>query len=152
MKKVLFAFALLSVAFISAETQQTLVIIKPDAVKAKHVGNIISRYENSDLKIDKIEMMQFTPEVAKEFYVEHKDRPFYNDLVGAMSASPVVVLVVEGENAIVKNRQMIGATDPAEAEKGTLRAQFGASKQANAVHGSDSPAAATREIKLLFKK
>ena len=152
MKKTLFALAMLCAAVVGAEIQQTLVIIKPDAVNAKHIGNIISRYENSDLKIDKIQLMQFTPAIAKEFYIEHKDRPFYSDLVGAMSACPVVVMVVEGDNAITKNRQMIGATDPAEADKGTLRAEFGASKQANAVHGSDSPQAAAREIKLLFTK
>lgn len=153
MKKFIFALTLLSVGFISAEVQKTLVIIKPDAVKAKHAGEIISRYEKSDaLKIDAIEMMQFSPEIAKQFYIEHKDRPFYNDLVNAMSASPVVVMVVEGDDAIVKNRQMIGATDPAKADKGTLRADFGTSTQANAVHGSDSPAAATREIQLIFKK
>ncbi len=152
MKKILFALTLMSASFIAAETQQTLAIIKPDAVKAKHIGEIISRYENSDLKINAIEMKVLTPDTMKEFYVEHKDRPFYNDLVNAMSGTPVVVIVLEGDNAIVKNRQMIGATDPAEADKGTLRAQFGASKQANAVHGSDSPDAAAREIKLLLNK
>lgn len=144
---------LISSAFLSAEVEKTLVIIKPDAVKAKHVGEIISRYENNpDFKIDAIAMMQLTPEVAKEFYVEHKDRPFYGDLVQMMTASPVVVLVVEGENAVAKNRQFIGSTDPSTADKGTLRADFGASKQQNAVHGSDSPASATREIQLLLQK
>ncbi len=151
MKKLLCAFALLSAGFLSAETQQTLVIIKPDAVKGKHIGEIVSRYEKSDaLKIQAMKMMQLTPDTAKEFYIEHKDRPFYNDLVQAMSASPVVVMVVEGDDAIVKNRQMIGATDPTKADKGTLRADFGTSTQSNAVHGSDSPAAAKREIALIF--
>lgn len=153
MKKFLFALALLSSGIASAEVQKTLVIIKPDAVKGQHIGEIISRYEKSgNLKINAIEMMQFTPDVAKEFYVEHKERPFYNDLVASMSASPVVVLVVEGDDAVVKNRQLIGATDPSKADKGTLRADFGVSTQANAVHGSDSPTAAAREIQLLLKK
>lgn len=153
MKKLFLAAMLMSSAFLSAEVEKTLVIIKPDAVKGKHVGEIISRYEhNPDFKIDAIEMKQLTPEVAKEFYIEHKDRPFYGDLVQMMTASPVVVLVVEGDNAVAKNRQFIGATDPSMADKGTLRADFGASKQQNAVHGSDSPASATREIQLLLQK
>lgn len=153
MKKFILTLALLSASFLSAENQKTLVIIKPDAVKAKHAGEIISRYEkNDDFKIDAVEMMQLSPEVAKEFYIEHKDRPFYNDVVNFMSGSPVVVLVVEGDDAVVKNRKLIGATDPTKADKGTLRADFGTSTQANAVHGSDSPESAAREIKLLFKK
>lgn len=153
MIKFILSLALLSSVSLCAETQKTLVIIKPDAVKSKHAGEIISRYEkNGDFKIDAIEMMQLTPDVAKEFYIEHKDRPFYNDVVNFMSGSPVVVLVVEGEGAVAKNRQLIGATDPTKADKGTLRADFGTSTQANAVHGSDSPESAAREIKLLFKK
>lgn len=140
----LFTFAL------SAE--MTLSIIKPDAVSNNHIGDIISRFEKAGLKIDAIKMVKISPERAGQFYDSLKDKPFYPELVSFMSSGPVVVIVLEGKDAISKNREIMGATDPKKAAKGTLRADFAESVGKNAVHGSDSPEAAQREIPFFFEK
>jgi nucleoside-diphosphate kinase len=130
----------------------TLSIIKPDAVAAGHVGEIISRFEKEGLRIAALQMDLLTEDDAKEFYTAHKDRPFYKDLVKFMSSGPIVVMVLQGPDAIAKNRQIMGSTDPKKADKGTLRAEFGTSIEKNAVHGSDSPAAAKTEIDFFFDR
>lgn len=135
----------------TTQTQQTLSIIKPDAVKGNHIGEIISRFEKEGLKIAGLKMVRLTKPQAMQFYLEHKDRPFYNELVEFMTSGPVVVLILEGDNAILKNRELMGTTDPKKAAPGTIRRQFAASVQSNAVHGSDSEYAAAREIAFFFK-
>lgn len=131
--------------------EQTLSIIKPDAVATNHIGDIISRFEKAGLKIAAIRMTKLTTQQAKDFYAVHKDRPFYAQLVDFMSSGPIVAMVLEGQNAITKNRELMGVTDPNEAASGTLRADFAESKSRNAVHGSDSPQAAQEEISFFFK-
>ena len=126
--------------------ERTLSIIKPDAVAKNVIGEIYSRFEKADLKIVAAKMMHLTQEQAEGFYAEHKERPFFNDLVAFMTSGPVVVQVLEGEGAILKNRELMGATNPKEAEAGTIRADFASSIDANAVHGSDSAASAEREV------
>lgn len=133
------------------EQQQTLAIIKPDGVVNKHIGEIVSRYEKNGLDVAALKMIQMTPEQAAQFYAVHKDRPFFKDLVSMMSSGPVVVLVLEGQDAIAKNRKLIGATDPKQAEKGTIRADFAQSKTENTMHGSDSIENADIEIDFFFK-
>ena len=130
--------------------EQTLSIIKPDAVAKNVTGQINSRFEAAGLKIVAQKMLRLSDELAGGFYVEHKARPFYPDLVAFMTSGPVVVQVLEGEGAILKNRELMGATNPAEADAGTIRADFAKSIDANAVHGSDSPASAAREIAYFF--
>ncbi|MBC7193196.1 nucleoside-diphosphate kinase [Marinobacter sp.] len=130
--------------------ERTLSIIKPDAVAKNVIGEIYSRFEKADLKIVAAKMMHLTQEQAEGFYAEHKERPFFNDLVAFMTSGPVVVQVLEGEGAILKNRDLMGATNPKEAEPGTIRADFASSIDANAVHGSDSAASAEREIAYFF--
>ncbi|MBS4164329.1 Nucleoside diphosphate kinase [Candidatus Protochlamydia amoebophila] len=132
-------------------SEQTLSIIKPDAVQNNYIGEIISRFEQAGLKIAAIKMTTLTKDQASKFYAIHKDRPFYNDLVNFMSSGPVVVMVLEGNQAIAKNRELMGATDPKKAEKGTLRADFAESMSRNAVHGSDSPETAEEEVLFFFK-
>lgn len=131
-------------------TQRTLSIIKPDAVKKNVIGAILSRFEQNDLKIVALEMMQLSREQAESFYGEHKERGFFADLVAFMTSGPVVVQVLEGDDAIAKNRDLMGATNPKEAAAGTIRADFADSIDANAVHGSDSEEAAKREISFFF--
>ncbi|QSP94091.1 nucleoside-diphosphate kinase [Marinobacter salinisoli] len=131
-------------------TERTLSIIKPDAVAKNVIGEIYSRFEKADLKIVAAKMMHLTQEQAEGFYAEHKERPFFNDLVAFMTSGPVVVQVLEGEGAILKNRDLMGATNPKEAEAGTIRADFASSIDANAVHGSDSAASAEREVAYFF--
>ena len=131
-------------------TERTLSIIKPDAVAKNVIGEIYSRFEKADLKIVAAKMMHLTQEQAEGFYAEHKERPFFNDLVAFMTSGPVVVQVLEGEGAILKNRELMGATNPKEAEAGTIRADFASSIDANAVHGSDSAASAEREVAYFF--
>ena len=131
--------------------ERTLSIIKPDAVGKNVIGEIISRFEKGGLSVVAAKMVQLDDESAGGFYAEHKERPFFPDLIEFMTSGPVVVQVLEGENAIVKNRDLMGATNPAEAEAGTIRADFAVSIDANAVHGSDSPASAEREIAYFFK-
>ncbi len=130
--------------------ERTLSIIKPDAVAKNVIGEIYSRFEKAGLKIVAAKMMHLTQEQAEGFYAEHKERPFFNDLVAFMTSGPVVVQVLEGEGAILKNRELMGATNPKEAEPGTIRADFASSIDANAVHGSDSAASAEREIAYFF--
>jgi nucleoside-diphosphate kinase len=130
--------------------EQTLSIIKPDAVAKNVTGQINARFEAAGLQIVAQKMLRLSDEVAGGFYAEHKERPFYPDLVSFMTSGPVVVQVLEGEGAILKNRELMGATNPAEADAGTIRADFANSIDANAVHGSDSPASAAREISYFF--
>lgn len=130
--------------------ERTLSIIKPDAVAKNVIGEIYSRFEKAGLKIVASKMMHLTQEQAEGFYAEHKERPFFNDLVAFMTSGPVVVQALEGEGAILKNRDLMGATNPKEAEAGTIRADFASSIDANAVHGSDSAASAEREIAYFF--
>ena len=132
--------------------QQTLSIIKPDAVKKGVIGKIISRFETNGLRIAAAKKMQLSRYDAGKFYEIHKERPFYNDLIDFMTSGPVVVMVLEGEDAVAKNRELMGATDPKKAEKGTIRADFAESIDANAVHGSDSLENAKNEIAFFFAK
>ena len=131
--------------------ERTLSIIKPDAVAKNVIGQIEGRFEAAGLKIVAMKMLQLDDELAGGFYAEHKERPFYKDLVGFMTSGPVVVQVLEGENAIAKNRELMGATNPQEAEEGTIRADFAESIDANAVHGSDSSESAAREVAYFFQ-
>lgn len=130
--------------------ERTLSIVKPDAVGKNVIGEIYSRFENAGLKIVAAKMLHMDDDKAGGFYAEHKERPFYNDLVAFMTSGPVMVQVLEGENAIAKNRQIMGATNPQEAEAGTIRADFASSIDANAVHGSDAPESAAREVSYFF--
>ena len=130
--------------------ERTLSIIKPDAVAKNVVGQILSRFEQADLSVVAAKMVQLSQSDAEGFYAEHKERPFFKDLVGFMTSGPVVVQVLEGEGAVLKNRDLMGATNPKEAAAGTIRADFAESIDANAVHGSDSAASAAREIGYFF--
>ena len=130
--------------------EQTLSIIKPDAVKNNVIGEIYSRFEKAGLKIVHAQMIELTKEEAEGFYAVHKDRPFFNDLVEFMTSGRVMIQVLEGENAVALNRQLMGATNPKEADKGTIRADFAESIDANAVHGSDSLENAKIEIDYFF--
>ncbi len=130
--------------------ERTLSIIKPDAVEKNVIGEIIARFEQADLKIVAAKMQHLSKEQAEGFYAEHKERPFFPALVEFMTSGPVVVQVLEGPNAITKNRELMGATNPQEAEPGTIRSDFAQSIDANAVHGSDSPASAEREVAYFF--
>ena len=130
--------------------ERTLSIVKPDAVGKNVIGEILSRFEKAGLTIVAAKMVRLSEEQAGGFYAEHKERPFYNDLVAFMTSGPVVVQVLEGENAIALNRELMGATNPQEAAEGTIRADFAKSVDANAVHGSDSPASAEREVAFFF--
>lgn len=130
--------------------ERTLSIIKPDAVAKNVIGKIYSRFETNGLSIVAAKMQLLSKAQAEGFYAEHKGRPFFNDLVGFMTSGPVVVQVLEGENAVAKNRELMGATNPKEAAPGTIRADFAVSIDANAVHGSDSAASAAREIAYFF--
>jgi nucleoside-diphosphate kinase len=130
--------------------ERTFSIIKPDATKRNLTGKIIDRFESNGLRIVASKRIHMTREQAGEFYGVHKERPFYNDLVDFMISGPVVVQVLEGENAIAKNREIMGATNPAEAAEGTIRKDFAESIDANSVHGSDAPETAAEEIKFFF--
>lgn len=130
--------------------ERTLSIIKPDAVGKNVIGEIYTRFEQAGLRIVASKMLRLSDEVAGGFYAEHKERPFYGDLVAFMTSGPVVVQVLEGESAITKNRELMGATNPKEAAPGTIRADFAQSIDANAVHGSDSAESAAREIAYFF--
>ncbi len=130
--------------------EKTFSIIKPDAVAKNVIGEIVSRFEKAGLCVVASRMEHLSEEQAKGFYAEHEGRPFFNDLVTFMTSGPVVVQVLEGENAIVRNRELMGATNPKEAAPGTIRADFAESIDANAVHGSDSPASAEREVAYFF--
>ena len=130
--------------------EQTLSIIKPDAVKKGVIGKILDRFESNGLRVAATKMVQLTKEDAAAFYEVHKERPFFGELVEFMTSGPVVVSVLEGENAVAKNRELMGATDPKEAAAGTIRADFAESIDANAVHGSDSLENAAKEIAFFF--
>lgn len=131
-------------------TERTLSIIKPDAVAKNAIGDIIARFEKAGLKVVAAKMTHLSEEKAGGFYAEHKERPFFKDLVGFMTSGPVVVQVLEGEGAIAKSRELMGATNPKEAAPGTIRADFAETIDANAVHGSDSAESAEREISYFF--
>lgn len=131
--------------------EQTLSIIKPDAVAKNVIGEIYSRFEKAGLKIVAAQMKQLSKAEAEGFYAEHKERPFFPALVEFMTSGPVMIQVLKGENAVMKNRELMGATNPKDAAAGTIRADFAESIDANAVHGSDSVASAKREISYFFK-
>jgi len=131
-------------------TERTLSIIKPDAVSKNIIGKIISRFEDNSLHIVAGKLIQLDDEMASGFYAEHEGRPFFQDLKKFMTSGPVFVQVLEGEGAIQKNRELMGSTNPQEAEPGTIRADFANSIDANAVHGSDSEISAVREINYFF--
>jgi nucleoside-diphosphate kinase len=131
--------------------EKTLSIIKPDAVSKNVIGEILARFEKNGLKIVAAKMLHLTREQAEGFYAVHKERPFYNDLVEFMTRGPVMIQALEGEGAIAKNRDLMGATDPKEAAPETIRADFADSIEANAVHGSDSSENAKQEIEFFFK-
>ena len=130
--------------------ERTISIIKPDAVAKNVIGEIYSRFEKAGLKIVASKMMQLTEEKAGEFYAVHKERPFYGELVAFMTSGPVMVQILEGEDAIAKNREVMGATNPKEAAAGTIRADFASSIDENAVHGSDGPETAKAEMAFFF--
>jgi len=130
--------------------EQTLSIIKPDAVGKNHIGNIISRFEKAGLKIVAMKMKHLSQQDAEGFYAVHKERPFFPDLVKFMISGPVVIMVLEGEDAIVQNRNIMGATNPQEAAVGTIRADLATDIDENAVHGSDAPETARFEISYFF--
>lgn len=130
--------------------EQTFSIVKPDAVGQNVIGKIYSRFEDAGLKIVAAKMLHLTKEQAEGFYAVHKERPFFGELVDYMTSGPVMVQVLEGENAIAKNREVMGATDPKKADPGTIRADFAESIDENAVHGSDAPETAKQEIAFFF--
>jgi nucleoside-diphosphate kinase len=130
--------------------ERTLSIIKPDAVAKNVIGEIYSRFEKAGLKIAAARMVWLSRRDAEGFYAVHRERPFFGDLVAFMTTGPVMIQVLEGENAIAKNRELMGATDPRKAAPGTIRAQFAQSIDANAVHGSDAPDTAETEIAYFF--
>ena len=130
--------------------QRTLSIVKPDAVAKNVIGEIYSRFEKAGLKIIAAKMVHLSEQEAGKFYAVHKERPFFGELVKFMTSGPVMVQVLEGENAIAKNRELMGSTDPKKADKGTIRADFAESIDANAVHGSDAPETAAVEIAFFF--
>ena len=132
--------------------ERTLSIIKPDAVAKNVIGEIYTRFEQAGLKIVASKMMQLTDETAGGFYAEHQGKGFYDDLIEFMTSGPVVIQVLEGENAVLLNRELMGTTNPAEAAPGTIRSDFAQSIDANAVHGSDSTASAEREISYFFTR
>lgn len=132
--------------------ERTLSILKPDAVKKGVIGKIVDRFESNGLRVAAMKKIRLSKCDAKEFYAIHKERPFFNDLVEFMTSGPVVVMVLEGKDAVVKNRELMGATNPKEAKKGTIRADFAENIDANAVHGSDSLENAKTEIEFFFAK
>lgn len=150
LKRLIFS-TLAILSFVTINAEQTLSIIKPDAVKNQHIGDIISRFEKNGLKIAALKMVKLDKKQAGDFYAVHKDRPFYTDLVNFMSSGPVVIMVLDGENAVSKNRALMGATDPKKADANTIRKDFAESMTNNAVHGSDSLENAKIEIDFFFK-
>lgn len=132
--------------------ERTFIILKPDALQNKHIGHIITRIEEEGFKIIGLKLVQMSKQDAQKFYEVHKERPFYNDLCNYMSSGPVIVGVLEAENAVQKWRDLIGATDPKEAAPNTIRKLYAVSKEANAVHGSDSKENALKEISYFFSE
>ena len=131
-------------------TEQTLSLIKPDGVSRGLIGEVIGRFEKAGLKIRAMKMLHLTKEQAQGFYAVHKERPFYDSLTGFMSSGPIVAMILEGDNAIQKNRDLMGATDYQQAAPGTIRADFARDIEANIVHGSDGPDTAKTEISFFF--
>lgn len=131
--------------------ERTLSIIKPDATRRNLTGAIVARFEEAGLSVVAQRRMRLTPEQAQQFYAVHKERAFFDDLCDFMTSGPVVVQVLEGEDAIAKNREVMGATNPANADEGTIRRDFGESVEANSVHGSDAPETAAEEIAFFFR-
>lgn len=131
--------------------ERTLSIVKPDAVAKNMIGEVIRRFEQAGLRIVAAKMLHLTQEQARGFYAVHKQRPFYNDLVKFMTSGPVLVQVLEGENAVARNREVMGATDPKKAAPGTIRADLATNVEENAVHGSDAPETAQTEINFFFR-
>ena len=132
--------------------EMTFSIIKPNAVKKNAIGDIIATFENQGLKVSAAKLTILSRQKAEEFYAEHKARPFFGELVDFMTSGPVLLMALSGEGAVMKNREIMGATDPAKAAPGTIRAKHGANVGENAVHGSDSPDSAARELALFFEK
>jgi nucleoside-diphosphate kinase len=136
----------------SAQTvEQTLSIIKPDAVAQNQIGNIIEYFEREGLIVAAAKMLHLSSDQAKNFYAVHKDKPFFQELVEFMTSGPILVMVLEGENAVIRNREIMGATDPSKANPGTIRSDFATSIERNAVHGSDTIENAKKEIAFFFK-
>lgn len=133
-------------------TEKTFSIIKPNAVKKGVIGDIINQFEKNGLRVGAAKLAMLSKDKCELFYAEHKERPFFGELVSFMTSGPVLLMCLVGENAIAKNREIMGATDPKKAEPGTIRAKHGDSVGENAVHGSDSPASATRELAIFFDK
>jgi nucleoside-diphosphate kinase len=131
--------------------ERTFSIIKPDATKRNITGKIIAKFEEAGLRVVAQRRIQLTKDQAESFYGVHRERPFFNDLVAFMTSGPVVVQVLEGENAVARNREIMGATNPADAAEGTIRKEFAESIEANSVHGSDAPETAAEEIAFFFK-
>ncbi|MGZ3652983.1 MAG: nucleoside-diphosphate kinase [Bdellovibrionota bacterium] len=132
--------------------ETTFSIIKPNAVKKNAIGKIITRFEDNGLEVVAAKMVRFPREKAEGFYIEHKDRPFFESLIRFMTSGPVLLMALRGENAVLRNREIMGATDPAKAAAGTIRKDFADSIEANAVHGSDSVTSAQRELAYFFDK
>ena len=132
--------------------EQTFSIIKPNAINKNVIGSVIQKFEENGLKIAAAKLVTLDRSKCEEFYAEHKERPFFGELVDFMTSGPVMLMALSGEGAIAKNREIMGATNPAEAAEGTIRKLFGDSVGENAVHGSDSPASAERELSLFFEK
>jgi nucleoside-diphosphate kinase len=132
--------------------ETTFAIIKPNAMNKNVIGKITDKWESAGLTVAGMKMIHMSQEKAQEFYAEHKERPFFGELVEFMTSRPVVLLALKGENAVLKNREIMGATNPEEAEEGTIRKLFGDNVGENAVHGSDSTASAERELGLFFEK
>jgi nucleoside-diphosphate kinase len=130
--------------------ERTLIVVKPDGVQRGLSGEILARFEKRGFKLVALKMMTVTPELAKEHYSEHSEKPFFPGLVEFITSTPVVAMVLEGQNAIALSRQMIGATDPLNVAPGTIRGDYTLDKQANLIHGSDSPEASQRELQLWF--
>jgi nucleoside-diphosphate kinase len=131
-------------------TESTFSIIKPNAVKKNAIGPIIAMFEKNGLKVTAMKLAKLEKSKCEEFYAEHKERPFFGELVSFMTSGPVVLMCLKGENAVLRNREIMGATDPKKAAPGTIRALFGDNVGENAVHGSDSTASAERELKIFF--
>lgn len=131
--------------------ETTFSIIKPNAMKKNVLGSVITKFESNGLKIAAAKLTHLSKAKAEEFYAEHKERPFFGELVEFMTSAPVLLMALHGENAIAKNREIMGATNPSEAAAGTIRAEWGDNVGENAVHGSDSPASAERELNLFFE-
>ncbi len=132
--------------------QKTFGIVKPNATNDNNIGNVLNCFEKEGLKIVAMKLVKLSKEKAEGFYIEHKERPFFASLVSFMTSGPVVLYVLEGENAVMKNREIMGSTNPAQAAPGTIRKLYASSIEANAVHGSDSAASAEREIAYFFEK